>query len=128
MHSDIPFSSDASLFGSIKVKEISFSYHVEKVFAVDIPALQHGNDGLIYTCVNSPYTPGSDANMCNLSDTVPQSHSDIYLLIADSSGNLLRRTPSTSNWSSVSPHYHLSHRNPISMQNQYLNYMCGAAT
>ena len=48
---------------SIKVKEISFSYHVEKIFAVDIPALQHGNDGLIYTCVNSPYTPGSDHNM-----------------------------------------------------------------
>ncbi|KAF8197525.1 mRNA guanylyltransferase [Pholiota molesta] len=36
---------------SIKVKEINFSYHVEKVFAVDIPALQHENDGLIYTCI-----------------------------------------------------------------------------
>jgi len=48
---------------SIKVKEISFSYHVEKVFSVDIPALQHGNDGLIYTCVSTPYTPGSDRNM-----------------------------------------------------------------
>jgi mRNA guanylyltransferase len=48
---------------SIKVKEISFSYHVEKVFTVDIPALQHGNDGLIYTCVSTPYTPGTDSNM-----------------------------------------------------------------
>lgn len=48
---------------SIKVKEINFSYHVEKVFAVDIPALQHENDGLIYTCVSTPYTPGTDPNM-----------------------------------------------------------------
>ncbi|KDR73643.1 hypothetical protein GALMADRAFT_72172 [Galerina marginata CBS 339.88] len=48
---------------SIKVKEINFSYHVEKVFTVDIPALQHGNDGLIYTCVNTPYTPGTDHNI-----------------------------------------------------------------
>ncbi|KAF9477572.1 mRNA guanylyltransferase [Pholiota conissans] len=48
---------------SIKVKEINFSYHVEKVFNVDIPALQHGNDGLIYTCVSTPYTPGTDPNI-----------------------------------------------------------------
>jgi hypothetical protein len=48
---------------SIKVKDINFSYHVEKVFAVDIPVLQHGNDGLIYTCVSTPYTPGTDKNM-----------------------------------------------------------------
>lgn len=48
---------------SIKVKEISLSYHVENVFTVDIPNLQHGNDGLIYTCVNTPYTPGTDRNM-----------------------------------------------------------------
>ncbi|RDB22263.1 mRNA-capping enzyme subunit alpha [Hypsizygus marmoreus] len=47
----------------IKVKEITFSYHIEKVFAVDIPALQHDNDGLIYTCVNTPYTPGTDPNI-----------------------------------------------------------------
>ena len=59
---------------SIKVKEISFSYHVEKVFNVDIPALQHGNDGLIYTCVSTPYTPGTDSNMW-----------DIFLCIDDPS-------------------------------------------
>ncbi|KAF8236253.1 mRNA capping enzyme [Tricholoma matsutake] len=47
----------------IKVKEINFSYHVEKVFNVDIPALQHGHDGLIYTCVSTPYTPGTDENI-----------------------------------------------------------------
>ncbi|KAG6820857.1 hypothetical protein H0H93_010684 [Arthromyces matolae] len=47
----------------IKVKEINFSYHVDKVFAVDIPALHHDNDGLIYTCVSTPYTPGTDRNI-----------------------------------------------------------------
>ncbi|KDQ60776.1 hypothetical protein JAAARDRAFT_172973 [Jaapia argillacea MUCL 33604] len=47
----------------VAVKDISFSYHVEKVFNVDIPALQHGNDGLIYTCVNTPYVPGTDQNI-----------------------------------------------------------------
>ena len=64
---------------SIKVKEISFSYHVEKVFTVDIPALQHGNDGLIYTCVSTPYTPGTDSNMW-----------DIFLSTDDLSYSILR--------------------------------------
>lgn len=36
---------------------------MDEVFAIDIPALEHDNDGLIYTCVNSPYTPGTDPNM-----------------------------------------------------------------
>ncbi|KAF5373954.1 hypothetical protein D9758_000717 [Tetrapyrgos nigripes] len=47
----------------IKVKEIRSSYNVDQVFSLDIPALQHGNDGLIYTCVNAPYTPGTDSNI-----------------------------------------------------------------
>lgn len=42
---------------------MKFSYHVEDVFNIDIPALQHGNDGLIYTCVSTPYAPGTDPNM-----------------------------------------------------------------
>jgi mRNA guanylyltransferase len=53
--------SDTSI--SIKVKKISFSYGVEEVFQVVIPALHHGNDGLIYTCVETPYTSGTDPNM-----------------------------------------------------------------
>lgn len=48
---------------SVRVKDVKFSYHVEDVFGIDIPALQHGNDGLIYTCVNTPYLPGTDQNM-----------------------------------------------------------------
>ncbi|OJA18766.1 hypothetical protein AZE42_01650 [Rhizopogon vesiculosus] len=47
----------------IKVKKISFSYGVEEVFQTVIPALHHGNDGLIYTCVETQYTPGTDPNI-----------------------------------------------------------------
>ena len=46
-----------------KVKDVRFSYHVENVFNIDIPALHHGNDGLIYTSVSTPYAPGTDQNM-----------------------------------------------------------------
>ncbi|KAM5534049.1 hypothetical protein V8D89_012230 [Ganoderma adspersum] len=46
-----------------KVKEVKFSYRVEDVFNIDIPQLQHGNDGLIYTCVSTPYAPGTDPNI-----------------------------------------------------------------
>jgi mRNA capping enzyme, catalytic domain len=51
------------LLPSIQVKETSLSYHLEKVFNVDIPKLQHGTDGLIYTPVTTPYVPGTDINM-----------------------------------------------------------------
>ncbi|OCH93401.1 mRNA capping enzyme [Obba rivulosa] len=47
----------------IKVKDVKLSYHVDDVFNIDIPQLQHGNDGLIYTCVNTPYSPGTDQNI-----------------------------------------------------------------
>jgi mRNA guanylyltransferase len=50
-------------FCRIQVKIINLSYHIDKVFNEDIPKLEHGNDGLIYTCVNTPYTPGTDNNM-----------------------------------------------------------------
>ncbi|KAJ7063434.1 mRNA capping enzyme, catalytic domain-containing protein [Mycena amicta] len=46
----------------IEVKEIKSSYNAEQVFA-GMPNLQHGSDGLIYTCVNAPYTPGTDSNI-----------------------------------------------------------------
>ncbi|KAF8077651.1 mRNA capping enzyme [Lyophyllum atratum] len=62
MMKDHPHMAASQPF-DIKVKEINFSYHVEKVFAVDIPALHHENDGLIYTCVSTPYTPGTDTNI-----------------------------------------------------------------
>ncbi|EIW60139.1 mRNA guanylyltransferase [Trametes versicolor FP-101664 SS1] len=46
-----------------KVKDVKPSYRVEDVFNIDIPRLQHGNDGLIYTCVSTPYVPGTDPNI-----------------------------------------------------------------
>lgn len=46
----------------IKVKQTTFSYHVRTVFD-GIPSLQHGNDGLIYTCVSTRYSPGTDNNI-----------------------------------------------------------------
>ena len=42
---------------------MKLSYHVDDVFEKDIPNLLHGNDGLIYTCVNTPYVAGTDPNM-----------------------------------------------------------------
>lgn len=42
---------------------MELSYGIEKVFNEDIPKLQHGNDGLIYTCLQSPYVMGTDQNM-----------------------------------------------------------------
>ncbi|KAF9052172.1 mRNA guanylyltransferase [Rhodocollybia butyracea] len=47
----------------IKVKEIRSAYNVEQVFLMDIPALHHETDGLIYTCVTTPYSPGTDSNI-----------------------------------------------------------------
>ncbi|EGO21029.1 hypothetical protein SERLADRAFT_475657 [Serpula lacrymans var. lacrymans S7.9] len=59
---DLPHMAARQPF-EIKVKEINASYGIEKIFNVDIPALQHGNDGLIYTCVNAPYKAGTDENV-----------------------------------------------------------------
>ena len=42
---------------------MELSYHVEKVIKEDIPKLQHGNDGLIYTCAESGYVVGTDQRM-----------------------------------------------------------------
>lgn len=48
---------------SIKIKQMRPSYHVEKVIKEDIPKVQHGNDGLIYTCAESGYVVGTDQRM-----------------------------------------------------------------
>lgn len=47
-------------FLSVKVKQMRLSYHAEEVFKTDIPALHHGNDGLIFTPATTPYVVGTD--------------------------------------------------------------------
>ncbi|KAK1216369.1 Dcp1p-Dcp2p decapping enzyme complex alpha subunit [Marasmius sp. AFHP31] len=62
MMKDHPHMMESQPF-QIKIKPIQTAYNVEQVFNNEIPNLQHGNDGLIYTCVNAPYTPGTDNNV-----------------------------------------------------------------
>ncbi|KAL5511613.1 CEG1 [Sanghuangporus vaninii] len=59
MMQDHPYMAQSQPF-DIKVKPMELSYGVEKVFNEVIPKLQHGNDGLIYTCLQSPYVVGTD--------------------------------------------------------------------
>ncbi|KZP12558.1 hypothetical protein FIBSPDRAFT_913260 [Athelia psychrophila] len=62
MMRDYPHMAASQPF-HIKVKDVRPSYHVGTVFTEDIPALQHGNDGLIYTCVTTPYVTATDPNI-----------------------------------------------------------------
>ena len=39
------------------------AFCVSAFIDTDIPTPHHGNDGLIYTRVSTPYTPGADRNM-----------------------------------------------------------------
>ncbi|CDS07219.1 hypothetical protein LRAMOSA09742 [Lichtheimia ramosa] len=43
----------------VAFKEQQFTYHLDTVFNQIIPTLKHGNDGLIFTSVNAPYTLGT---------------------------------------------------------------------
>ncbi|KAH7110561.1 mRNA capping enzyme, catalytic domain-containing protein [Dendryphion nanum] len=47
----------------IKEKEMQVSYHLERMFRDVLPRLPHGNDGLIFTCKNTPYHPGTDRHI-----------------------------------------------------------------
>jgi mRNA guanylyltransferase len=58
---DHPFMIEKQPF-DVQVKEVNFSYSIDKVF-LDITNLQHGNDGLIYTSVLTPYIPATDKNL-----------------------------------------------------------------
>lgn len=44
----------------IEFKPMEFSYAIDKMFNEVLPKLKHGNDGLIFTCRNSPYKFGTD--------------------------------------------------------------------
>ena len=47
----------------VKFKQMELGYAIEKMFKEVLPRLQHGNDGLIFTCRKSPYTPGTDEHI-----------------------------------------------------------------
>lgn len=44
----------------IKVKKMDLAYGIRSVLQFRIPSLEHGNDGLIFTCINSGYVNGTD--------------------------------------------------------------------
>jgi mRNA guanylyltransferase len=47
----------------VVAKKQELSYHVAAVLRDHIPKLQHGHDGLIFTCAESPYIAGTDEFM-----------------------------------------------------------------
>lgn len=47
----------------MRLKKMERSYAVEAVIKDVIPRLEHGNDGLIYTCAESGYVAGTDPRM-----------------------------------------------------------------
>lgn len=48
---------------TVAMKRMENSYVLERVFSHVLPSLLHGNDGLIFTCINSPYTFGTDTHI-----------------------------------------------------------------
>lgn len=47
----------------VVMKDMQFSYGIEKMFLNVLPNLKHGNDGLIFTCVSTPYKCGTDEHI-----------------------------------------------------------------
>ncbi|KAK4541303.1 hypothetical protein LTR36_008061 [Oleoguttula mirabilis] len=47
----------------IQLKDFQLPYGAEMMFKDVMPRLPHGNDGLIFTCVTTPYTSGTDRHI-----------------------------------------------------------------
>ncbi|MCJ1307377.1 Dcp1p-Dcp2p decapping enzyme complex alpha subunit [Agyrium rufum] len=47
----------------VEFKKMEFGYGVEMMFRDILPHLPHGNDGLIFTCRNTPYKFGTDEHI-----------------------------------------------------------------
>lgn len=47
----------------VDFKEMRLSYGIEEMFREVLPKLAHGNDGLIFTCKNTPYKFGTDPHI-----------------------------------------------------------------
>lgn len=47
----------------VEMKPFQFSYGIEMMFRHVLPNLRHGNDGLIFTCRNTPYRHGTDPHI-----------------------------------------------------------------
>lgn len=57
-----PVDAEAQPF-QLKMKRPEFGYGVEKMFKQIIPELPHVNDGLIFTCRDTPYVAGTDPHI-----------------------------------------------------------------
>lgn len=47
----------------VQLKAMDVAYGIRAVLRDKIPHLKHGNDGLIFTCLNSGYVYGTDPKM-----------------------------------------------------------------
>ncbi|KAL1889519.1 Dcp1p-Dcp2p decapping enzyme complex alpha subunit [Ceratocystis pirilliformis] len=47
----------------VQLKDMQFAYGTEMIFNRVIPNLKHGNDGIIFTCRNTPYKHGTDPHI-----------------------------------------------------------------
>ena len=65
----------------IERKDFKLSYGIDVMFREVLPNLPHGNDGLIFTCVNSPYHPGTDPHILKWKKA--QENSIDFLLILE---------------------------------------------